>query len=42
MVKLDLCSGSFNTLDDRSGRICVANKSKDINVNVFRTDNKNK
>ena len=35
MVNLDRCNGSFNTLDDPSGRICVANKAKYINIDVF-------
>ena len=35
MFKLDWCSGSVNTRDYQSGWICVANKSKDINLNIF-------
>ena len=35
-------NGIFNTLDNPSSRICVPNKSKDIVVNVFYFDNKNK
>ena len=27
-VKLDRCNGSFNTFDDPSGTICVANKTE--------------
>ena len=35
IIKLDRCNGSCNTLDDPSGRICVANKAEDIGINVF-------
>ena len=35
-------NGIFNTLDNPSSRICVPNKSKDIVVNVFYFDNRNK
>ena len=35
MVILDRCNGNFNTLDDRSGRMCVAHKTKDLYSNVF-------
>ena len=34
MVSLDRCSGSCNTLDDPSGRICVQNKIENVNSNV--------
>ena len=29
------CKGSFNTVEDRFGRICVANKMEGINLKVF-------
>ena len=35
MSSIDRCNGSFNTFDDPSGRICVPNKTEDINLNVF-------
>ena len=35
MVNLDRCNGSCSFLDDPSGRICVPNKTDDINLNVF-------
>ena len=35
MVKLDRCNGSYNNLDEPSGRRCVANKTEDINLKVF-------
>ena len=35
MVKLDRCNGSSNTLDDPSCIICLANKTKGIDLNVF-------
>ena len=37
MVNLHRCNGSFNTLDDPSGRIRVPNKTKEVNLNVFNT-----
>ena len=35
MVNLDRCNVSCNTFDDPSGRICVPNKTENINANVF-------
>ena len=35
LVKSDRCNGSYNTLDYSSGKICVVNKIKDTNLNVF-------
>ena len=35
MASLDKCNGSCNTLDDPSCRICVPNKTKHVNLNVF-------
>ena len=34
-VKLDRCVGSCNTLNDLSNKVCVPNKTKDINLSVF-------
>ena len=35
MVSLNRCHGSFDTLADPSSGICVMNKTKDVNLNVF-------
>ena len=35
MVNLDRCSGSCNTFDDPSSRICVPKKTEDANLNDF-------
>ena len=35
MVSLDECDGSCNSLDDLSSRICVPNKTEDVNLDVF-------
>ena len=34
-VKLDRCVGSCNTLNDLSNKVCVANKTNDLNLSVF-------
>ena len=34
-VDLDRYVGSCNILDDLSKRVCVPNKTKDLNLNVF-------
>ena len=34
-VKLDRCVGICNTLNDLSNKICVPNKTKNLNVHVF-------
>ena len=34
-VKLDKCVGSCNILNDLSNRVCVPNKTEDLNVQVF-------
>ena len=41
MVKLDICNGSCNTFDYPSDRICVPNKMKNVNINVFNMIAKN-
>ena len=35
MVSWDRSTGSCNTLDDLSGKICVPNKTQNVNLNVF-------
>ena len=35
VVKLDKCAGSCNTLNDLSNRVCVPNKTEDLNIHVF-------
>ena len=35
VVKLDICAGSFNTLNDLSNKVCVPNKTEDSNLSVF-------
>ena len=34
-VKLDKCDGSCNTLNGLSNRVCVPNKTEDLNIHVF-------
>ena len=34
-VKLDGCAGSCNILNDLSNKVCVPNKTEDLNVRVF-------
>ena len=34
-VKLDRCVGSCNTLNDLSNKVCVPNKTEDLNLRVF-------
>ena len=34
-VKLDKCVGSFNILKDLSNKVCVQNKTEDLNLSVF-------
>ena len=34
-VKLDKCVGNCNTLNDLSNRVCVPNKTEDLNMHVF-------
>ena len=35
MFSLDRCNGSCNALDHLSSKICVSNKTKDVNLYVF-------
>ena len=34
-VKLDRCVGSCNTLNDLSNKVCIPNKTEDLNLGVF-------
>ena len=34
-VKLDRCIGSCNTLNDLSNKVCISNKTEDLNLIVF-------
>ena len=35
VVKLDICVGSCNTLNDLSNKVCVAYKTQDLNLIMF-------
>ena len=35
MVKLEKCVGSCNTLNDLSNKVCVPNRTEDLNIHVF-------
>ena len=35
VVKLDRCVGSCNTLNDLSNKVCVPNKTEDLNLSLF-------
>ena len=35
-VNLDRCVGSCNTVNDLSNRVCVPNKTEDLNMHVFK------
>ena len=34
-VKLERCVVSFNTLNDLSNKVCIPNKTEDLNLSVF-------
>ena len=34
-VNLDRCVGSYNILNNLSNRVCVPNKTEDLNLNIF-------
>ena len=34
-VKLDRCVGSYNNLNDLSNKVCISNKTEDLNLSVF-------
>ena len=36
MISLDNCSGGCNFANDLSTKICILNKTKDINVKLFK------
>ena len=35
LVKLDRCIGSCNTTNDLSNKVCISNKTEDLNLIVF-------
>ena len=35
MVKFDRCVGSYNTLNDLPNKVCVPDKTEDLNLSVF-------
>ena len=35
-VKLDRCIGSCNNLNDLPNKVCVPNKTEDLNLSVFK------
>ena len=39
-VELDRCAGSFNTLNDLSLRVCVSNKTENLNLSMFNMNRK--
>ena len=36
-VKLDICAGSCNTVNDLSNKVRIPNKTEDLNLSVFNT-----
>ena len=36
LVKLDRCARSFNTLNNLSHKLCIPNKTEDLNLTVFK------
>ena len=34
-VKQDSCVGSCNTINDLSNKVCIPNKTEDLNLSVF-------
>ena len=41
-VKLDVCVGSCNTLNDLSNKVCVPNKTEDFNLSMITGINESK
>ena len=35
-VKIDRCFESYNTLNDLSNKVCIPNKTEDLNLSVFK------
>ena len=35
LVKLDRCAGSCNNFNDLSSKVCVPNKTEDLNLSMF-------
>ena len=42
LVKLDRCIGSCNALNDLSNKLCIPNKTKDLNLSIWKHDYRNK
>ena len=38
-ARLNRCLGSCNTLNDLYNKVCVPNKTEDLNLSVFNMDN---
>ena len=36
VVKLDRCVGSCNTINDFSSKVCIPNKTEDLNLSIFK------
>ena len=36
MIKLDSCVESCNTLNDLSNKVCIPNKTDDLNLSIFK------
>ena len=34
-VKLDICVGSCNTLNNLSNKVCISNETEDLNLSMF-------
>ena len=34
-VKLDICAGSCNTINNLSNKVCVPNKTEDLDLSMF-------
>ena len=34
-IKLDICAGICNTLNDLSNKLCIPNKTEDLNLSIF-------
>ena len=35
LIKLDRCVGSSNTLNNLSNKVCIPNKTEDLNLSLF-------
>ena len=36
VVKLDRCVGSCNNINDFSSKVCIPNKTEDLNLSIFK------